>query len=157
GHGTRRTNRVPFILPPLIWECTEHTLEVATSSPSAAPEAAASSPEPTAAAEAAASAPRSVTSRTRTPGTIELARPLRAIHPSAAIAIQLCGGIEAQTALCGALTRLPCSAYWPIDIRPATVVVFLPAAALVAVDVSIAPGIDVSRTRSANGRAALRT
>lgn len=141
--------------------CRPYTAAAARSiwsSPSAATEAAAASSEPTATAAeaAAATTARPVTTRPRSSGTIEVARPLCAIHARAAIAIQLCGRVTAQTALCSTITRLPCGANGPIDIGPAAIVVFLPAPALVAVDVAIAAGIHVSGTRSANCRVALR-
>src|SRR5215475_53401 len=122
-----------------------------------AAEATATTAEPTStAANAAAAAAWPVTARTPPSGAIEIARPLRAVHPCAAIAIQLCGGIAAHTALCGAIAPLPRGAHRTIDIRPAAIAVFLPAATLVAVDVPVMAGIDVARTRFADSCVALQ-
>ena len=111
------------------------------SAPSAASEPAATAHAPPSTANTAATA-RSVTSRTGACRRIQVARPLCAIHARAAIAIQLCRGITAQTALCSAARR----PHRPIDVRPAAIAIFLPAAALVAIDASITAGVDVAST-----------
>src|SRR5262245_18636442 len=69
------------------------------SSPFTTSESAAASTEPTTTAAAEPSA-RSVTSRPQPSGTIEITRPLCAVHARAAILIQVCGGVAAQWKTC---------------------------------------------------------